>query len=381
MTKILLDVSRTISRMHLPYPTGIDRVERSYIDHLSQNHSNAFAVARMGSAYLICNLAEFRVFGSDYSGSVHIGLIDKFRLKLSIGQRQTKTAIRRRFGWVSKSKFLTEITGQGVTGCLYINVGHSRALAGLWEKMRAAEMRHWFMIHDVIPLTHPDLTRPDTPKKFGSFVEHVEPVADRVIFVSDYSSDVGKKYFPKADMVVAAPGVALPQASEKPKIDAPYILAVGTVEPRKNYDLLFDIWQDPPLDPKGKPYKLVIVGQKGWASPAMFDRIEDLIQKGHLAFLEDVNDADLAALYEGCSKFVFPSWVEGFGIPLYEAMLFGKPILASDIPVFRKALGPDAPLLKPDDRAEWENALKSPENSSIKTDIPTWAKHFDKVGL
>ncbi|MBO3101397.1 glycosyltransferase family 4 protein [Cellulomonas fengjieae] len=119
-----------------------------------------------------------------------------------------------------------------------------------------------------------------------------------------------------------------------PALPSGYVLAVGTLEPRKNLVTLLRAWArvDPAMR---RAHPLVIVGRDGWGSrdlPA--DVPADVLAE--VSFTGYVEDADLPAVYAGATLFAFPSLYEGFGLPLLEAMASGVPAVVSDIPPFRE---------------------------------------------
>ena len=107
----------------------------------------------------------------------------------------------------------------------------------------------------------------------------------------------------------------------------PYLLSVGTVQPRKNYQLLIRAFK--PVAEKF-PHNLIISGGKGWLYDEMIEEVAKQNLEGRVRFIGFVDDVDLPALYSGASLFVFPSLYEGFGLPLLEAMACGVPVLSSD---------------------------------------------------
>ena len=112
-------------------------------------------------------------------------------------------------------------------------------------------------------------------------------------------------------------------------------LMVGTLEPRKGHRVALDaferLWAD------GVDVQLVIVGKIGWNVEWLADRIRSHREyDARLVWHAEANDAALAALYRNCDALISASFAEGFGLPLVEAGHFGKPIIASDIPVFRE---------------------------------------------
>lgn len=139
-------------------------------------------------------------------------------------------------------------------------------------------------------------------------------------------------------------------------IDGPYILNVGTVEPRKNQVLLLEAFAD--AEPSLGGMRLVIAGSAGWGSAETLKTIERLHLEGRVTLTGAIGASALAALYARASIFAMPSLYEGFGIPLVEAMGFGLPCLASHDPALKEVAGDHgAVFLDPKDPAAWSKEL------------------------
>jgi len=122
-------------------------------------------------------------------------------------------------------------------------------------------------------------------------------------------------------------------------------LMVGTVEPRKNHAFVLDAFEE--LWRRGEEISLCIVGKPGWKCSDLLQRIRSHEHLGsRLFYFHDANDQELAYCYEHCTAVVFASVAEGFGLPLVEAMSYGRNVLASDIPVFRE-IGGNYPIYFP----------------------------------
>lgn len=125
-------------------------------------------------------------------------------------------------------------------------------------------------------------------------------------------------------------GEALQAVRQKYAIgDRPYIFALSTLEPRKNYPRLIRAFDAARRD-SGLPHRLVIGGKKGWLYDEIFATVRELGVEQEVHFPGFVDDADLAALYSGAEFFAYPSLYEGFGLPILEAMACGTPVLTSD---------------------------------------------------
>jgi len=142
-------------------------------------------------------------------------------------------------------------------------------------------------------------------------------------------------------------------------------LAVGTIEPRKNYDYLLDAYQQ--IWAQENEIRLCIVGRVGWMCDDLMQRIDNLIRTGNKLFhFMDLNDDELEYCYSRSKAVVFPSQDEGFGLPLVEAMHYGKPVFASDIPVFRE-IGMEYPLyFDLNDSSSLADIVEAFENGTIE---------------
>ncbi len=135
----------------------------------------------------------------------------------------------------------------------------------------------------------------------------------------------------------------------KLKLDKPYILFVGTREPRKNLLRLIEAWQ-----PLADDYELIIAGNEGW------DQIEEKSKKfkHEPRFLGRVSDKELSVLYSYASVFAYPSLYEGFGLPILESFYLGTPVLTSNNSGMIEVAGNAAELIDPNSPADITKGLK-----------------------
>ncbi len=149
---------------------------------------------------------------------------------------------------------------------------------------------------------------------------------------------------------------ALRRAREKYARGRPFILAVGTLEPRKNYPTLIRAFARARQAAR-LPHALVIVGRKGWVYEPIFAAVDDLGLHDEVIFPGFVPDEELPALYNGADVLVTPSFYEGFGLPALEAMACGTPVIVSDVSSLPEVVGEAGVRIDPRDEAGLAEAI------------------------
>lgn len=125
-----------------------------------------------------------------------------------------------------------------------------------------------------------------------------------------------------------------------------FILCLSTIEPRKNIPTLIEAYEKLPLSIKNH-YPLVLIGHKGWQSETIHEKIHSAQRKGWLKYLGFVADADLQKILPSAALFVFPSYYEGFGLPVLEAMASGVPVICSNTSSLPEVAGEAALMFNP----------------------------------
>jgi len=220
----------------------------------------------------------------------------------------------------------------------------------LWRR-RAA-----MTVHDATPWLHPETISRGMQLYYRPLYAQALRRAAVVFTVSEASRHdlVAAADVPEAKIRVTPNGVdpLFFEAARSLSPGArPYLLGVGTLEPRKNLPTLLDAFAR--LRTSGRDLELRLVGRRGWAEQL---GIESAIAP-HVRLTGAVGDAELAALYAGAACFVLPSRYEGFGLPLAEALAVGTPAVASDIPALREVAGDDAIYAPPGDGAALARAI------------------------
>lgn len=182
--------------------------------------------------------------------------------------------------------------------------------------------------------------------------------ADRIVTISRGTADRLHQFHGyRADEVVRPASQALfqpvtPKRADQVRagyrLDFPYFLAVSTLEPRKNLDVLIDALCQFTAKSPFQHMGLVLVGQQGWRHRKLLRKIQDAKAKGlRIVQTGYVSDNDLTALYHAAVAVVMPSLYEGFGLPVYEALRCGAPVISSDVPEMREAGGAHAIYVSP----------------------------------
>ncbi len=207
--------------------------------------------------------------------------------------------------------------------------------------------------------------------------------ADRILTISEQTrTDLLKKFhYPPDKARAALLGYERPpeKKGKHEKLSSPYILAVSTIEPRKNYTTLLKAYRQY-CDSTAKPYTLVIAGRRGWESKEFFAMLGEMQEKYSVRVMENLDDGSLRRLYENCAFFCMPSLYEGFGLPLLEALAASKQAIVSDLPCFHEIGGEKIRYLPPVDISSWAKALaetadlhKRGKLKKIKFDEKKWS--------
>ncbi|MDW8172563.1 MAG: glycosyltransferase family 1 protein [Anaerolineae bacterium] len=158
------------------------------------------------------------------------------------------------------------------------------------------------------------------------------------------------------DLQRFCPGYVEPRLLERYGLDRPYILSVGTVQPRKNYSRL--VWALARLRQRGYDVLLAIAGGKGWLNDDLYATLCQSGMADFVKILGFVEESHLPGLYRGAEVLALPSLYEGFGFPVLEAMACGTPVITSNISSLPEVAGDAALLVDPLDLDEITDALQ-----------------------
>jgi glycosyltransferase involved in cell wall biosynthesis/SAM-dependent methyltransferase len=256
--------------------------------------------------------------------------------------------------------------------------------ADVFRRLQASGVNCRVLVHDLLPVTRPELFPPRADKYFTEWLSHVA-MLDGVICDTDTVAGEMRKWMqatmPRrlagftfdyshlgADLANSAPSKGLPEDADAllaTFAQRPSVLMVGTLEPRKGYMQALEafslLWES------GIDANLVIVGRAGWQQlpveqqrniPALLERLKHHPEKGkRLFWLDGPSDEFLERVYGAVDGLLAASEDEGFGLPLIEAAQKGLPILARDIPVFREVAGEHARYFVADEPQQLSTAI------------------------
>ncbi len=234
-------------------------------------------------------------------------------------------------------------------------------------------LRFALLVYDLIPLRRPEWCDAHLTRMFRAWFDSVFPLCDHVFAISKATAADLEAYVGEKGMALSRPILALPIGTEadaggslalatpglaanSPQLPCPgsYALIVSTIEVRKNHLLLFRAWRRLLEElPRAEVPTLVFAGRMGWLVSDLMCQIDNTANlDGKLVVIESPTDSEIAALYAGCLFTLFPSFHEGWGLPVSESLSFGKPCLISNTTSLPEAGGGLARLFDPDNLPE-----------------------------
>ncbi len=392
----LLDLSRSASRVGRRVATGIDRVEAEWLDHLLAAPEPVFALVRAAPGFVLLDRAGMAGLRDRLRGAVAWGPPDamaRLHLRQSPARRQAMADLRRLACarvWGHGAKAVARVLrGHVPEGAVWLNLGHANLRAEVLAGLRSLPgLRAAVLVHDTIPLDHPGFASPGLPARFAEMLA-VAGRADLLLCPSQATAEALRAHLhdPVPPIHVAPLGITRPRpapaslpAPLAALADGTFFLALGTVEPRKNIGFLLDLWEGAARDGAPLP-PLVIAGARGWAEPALFDRLAagPLTARG-VHWAPGLPDGAVAHLLARARALVHPSLAEGFGLPPAEATALGTPVIAHPLPALRETLGDYPVYLDVTASYAWSQAIRRlADGGPVRyppPELPTWTTHF-----
>jgi glycosyltransferase involved in cell wall biosynthesis len=366
LPRLLVDISEILRH---DAQTGIQRVVRAVFSELHRRSGTSFLVEP--------------VFATNTRGYCHAPA--DFLSRTQIGKSPAPRPVKAR----TNDKFL----GLDLSAHL---LPHYRPQLSAWK---AHGTTIHLLVYDLLPLIHPEWFSPTTVFRFGKWTEFLAELADQAICISDQvalnlrsllgpNGPATARLQLGSDIAASVPstGVSAEVSRVLRRIASrPAILMVGTVEPRKGYAVALaafeELWRSRPVDAPD----LVIVGKPGWKTTALQTAMHTHAEQGkRLHWLRATSDEALCRLYNDCAGLLMASYGEGFGLPLVEAAMFRRNVLARDLPVFREQRLPNVRFFQ-DDRpaALGQHVLDLAKLGQLRpapmVSLPSWADCVDDL--
>ena len=411
---ILFDVTRLLTRLKHPTPSGIDRVDLAYARHVFDGSADRHGVAlTYFGARLMPERPRVRVLDAvadrwkETLGAGDDAVLGDLLPRLSGPEtsRSVKPAQPRRkpakvtpleIG-LKTAAFRWRPAAEAPRDAIYLHTSHlrlDRPELFRWLDSRP-DIRPVFFVHDLIPIDFPEYSRPGED---GRHRVRMATIARHAAAVLANSEDVARRFrtylsgagLPVPPVTVAPLGAetpfsapaAVPESARPYSGSArPYFVICSTIEARKNHLLLLQVWRELAERLGPETPVLVVVGRRGWESEAaidLLDRCEAI--RPHVVEASGLSTAGLAELVGGARALLMPSFAEGYGIPIVEALSVGTPVIASDIPVHREVAGVHATFLHPLDGPGWREAVLTAARAQGSVppgySPPGWDSHF-----
>ena len=261
---------------------------------------------------------------------------------------------------------------------------------------RRGDVSAVFVLYDLLPLQHPDFFRAGeaalhagriaTAARHGRLI--IVPAATIADELKAYLRHAGLPEPPIAVMQLPVEDIFTPAPVEGAP-DRPFFLCCGTIEPRKNHKVLLDAWRLLAADEGDAAPRLVTAGRRGWRNEDVFAALD---APGVLSPLvleaPDLSTAALAGLMRRARGVLSPSFAEGYGLPVAEALASGTPVLAADIAIYRELWGQQAHLLPAHDAPAWADAIAAlsglngpgrPQLNAQPAHAMRWSQHIDGI--
>ena len=386
LAPVVYDITRLITRVFNRTPNGIDRIDYAFAEEfLSPDHLNASAlmmtvlgpriIDRAGGLDAIegirthwgeQDLTQTDTLLKSIQDWIATGKLDtsKGAPRLAKGRSGQMASV---MGWLGRNGFpLGKSPVQALPhGARYINVSQFPLWMPTyfrWLEQRP-DVKALFFIHDLLPLQVPEYFRPAEFERHKKRLENLARFGAGAIVTTQTVGDalrdelkkLGRSDFP----ILIAPAPVAPAFTRQDVTTTlpethPYFLICGTIEPRKNHLLLLHIWRELVRRQGTMAPKLILVGTRGWENENIVDMLERCEAiRSHVLEVSGLTTPSLRHLMAHARALLMPSFAEGYGLPIAEALASGFPVIASDIPVFREVAKGAAKLLGPIDGESW----------------------------
>lgn len=387
---IILDLSALVGMEQHHTPRGIPRVELAYAKHLMRTAPDRLSFTafwgRLGPVPAEAAKALVEALDTCWAG---------LDCSAAAGERARGIVrrLRRDILLYGDRALYSRLPGPGVeVVCLIVShplLGRMRTLHRIKERLGASFV---CFIHDLIGIEFPALVRPRQARRHPRRMESVARFADIVIANSTATATAFQRRYETAGfrspLVVAPLGVDL-RGSSQPTADGdPYFVCVAAIEPRKNHRLLFKLWHRLSAELGVRAPRLVLVGHRGWKSKSILRGVSrSTIRLRLIEEHDSLADARVARLLLGARALLYPSFAEGYGLPVAEALALRVPVICSELAELREVGQAVPEYLDPHDERAWAEVIRDyakPGSARRREQLlrmatwraPSWRQHF-----
>lgn len=237
-----------------------------------------------------------------------------------------------------------------------------KIIDSLWQAKIKSNFKLFQLVYDLIPIYQPQAFNLELFERYCKHIFEVASISDGLMAISESSKRDMQRlcdelHIKNPPIHVIRLGDDIPSTvhTERPvavRANDRYVLCVGTIEARKNHSLLYYVWKEAHRQGLEMP-KLIIVGRVGWYTGDVVHFIQlDPAVRDNIHILENINDRQLAWLYQNCLFTVYPSYYEGWGLPIAESLAFGKLCIASNTSSMPEIAGDLIEYFSPYDSSE-----------------------------
>lgn len=376
---IILDLSRLLSRTLHATPTGVDRVEMAYARGfltVAPDRLSFAAVHPLGQYGRLSHDAVRR-------------FLDVTEVRWEAEGRTTAAALRRsalQALYALRPRSVPAHVGQSNV-YLQTSPHHLTNERIVQSILRREAARFVCMVHDLIPLEYPEYARPQGAEQHRQRIRTIVRHAAAIITNSHATLDSLRPWLPTAGtaprVAVAHLGSTPPPLRTRPAAapGRPYFVCLGTIEPRKNHLLLLNIWRRM-SERHGADNipRLVLIGRRGWENEQIVDMLERCpALVGCVEEHGGLSDRMARDVLQDARALLMPSFAEGYGMPVNEALEMGVPVICSDLPALREVGQDAACFLDPLDGPGWHRAILDfadplqPDRTALLGRIAAWS--------
>ena len=402
MTALVYDIFRLFIGPWSATPRGIDRIDLAYAQHLFNNWPDEIAgvmptpwgVRLYDRALVLRGLKRLADIWGEHEADGEDLVLTAIKARLR-GETPRALPPRTRTSPIARQWRMIQTTGiplgRPVTrvprGALYLNVGQlgwAAPLAMGWLRHRP-DVQTILMLHDAIPIERPDLVSSSGAAAHRQMMKIASRRIDGLITTtlaaqtSTLRELAARGATPRRRVnlpLPIAPGFLVQDPPDDELRALNYFVICGAIEPRKNHALLLEVWRRLIARWGEAAPKLIVAGATAQGAAPVLAEMSSM--PGQVIHATGLSTQGLRRLIRSAQALLMPSFAEGFGLPVQEALALGTPVIASDIPAHCEIAGGLARLLPPDDQTRWIDAILAPPSPPIYHPMQAGA-YFDAV--